>query len=62
MATPQTSPATVVTSELAELGPEEKRAGGSTQAAAEADEPYTIYGHKERWALVAVVAVAGLFS
>ena len=56
-------PPTLVTSaSLVELGPEEKHAATGSSTTEVVEEPYTIYSNRERWALVSVVAVAGLFS
>ena len=54
-------PTLVAAASLVGLGPEEKRVTSGTTGG-EVDEPYTIYTNRERWALVSVVAVAGLFS
>lgn len=55
------SPDLTLTTSLAELGPEEK-AQEEHDTRDVSDEPYTIYSNTERWWLVIVVAVAGLFS
>lgn len=66
-AAPQPSPSSpeptlVAAASLVELGPEEKQLPTATTLGEEEGEPYTIYTNRERWMLVSVVAVAGLFS